>query len=115
MEKYENLDNFQTRTHILEVTLQSGEYKGTFKAKIGGNAFGVDVLTFFDDFRDVAVYTDTIVENNCQIGFSEDGWFKCYLTNEDGGKCEVEHEMDELGNLVVKLEIVDCTIDPEVP
>lgn len=114
MDKYENMDNFQTRTHILEVTLQSGEHKGTFKARIGGNGFGAQVLNFFDNFEDIdGCDAEVIIENECQITFS-DWWFKCYLANKDWRKCEVENEMRELGSLVVKLEIVDCTIDPKI-
>lgn len=111
MQKYENLDNFRERTHTLEITLQSGEFKGTFQTKVGGNTFGTSILYTFDDFENLDESAGMISKNECQITFTEDGWFKCCLTNEVGVQCEVEHEMEELKRLVVKLEIIECTID----
>lgn len=112
MKKYENLDNFKERIHTVEITLQLGEYKGTLRQKVGGNCFGQDVLHCFD--ADEIAVDDVFKENNCnlQITENDDGeyWFTCILKNDKGEETEVEEPADELKNLVVKLEIVDCKI-----
>lgn len=112
MKKYENLDNFREREHIIEVTLQSGIYKGTLKQKVGGNCFGLSILHSFDP--DCICEDDTFYENNCGFKMVEDDdgeyWFTCVLKDDEGNECEVEEEMKYLESLIVKLEIVDCKI-----
>lgn len=108
MKRYENEDNFRERLHTVEITLQSGEYKGTVKQEVGGNCFGLSVLGCFDP--DCMDEEETFVENNCQLEILEDEYFKCVLRSEDGEECEIEDELRYLGNYVVKLEIVDCKI-----
>lgn len=112
MLKYENLDNFKRRLHTLEITLQSGEYKGTIVQKIGGNCFGLDILNCFDIDN---LYPEELSENNCSLEFTgedDEGeeWFRCVLKNENGEKCEIEDYVKDLSRLVVKLEIIDCQI-----
>lgn len=112
MKKYENLDNFRERVHIIEITLQQGEYKGTLKQKIGGNCFGQDVLHCFD--ADEIAEDEPLLENNCNLEMQEndDGeyWFTCTLKDDEGNECSIEDEAEHLKDLVVKLEIVDCKI-----
>lgn len=113
MKKYENLDNFQRRDHVVEVTLQLGKYKGTFKYKMGGNCFGFDILQTFDPDE---VEIDDLIENECSLKIikNDDGeyWFTCVLIDDEGISTSEEDELNSLKNLVVKLEIVDCTILP---
>lgn len=109
MKKYENMDNFKKRMHTLEITLQLGEYKGTLKQKVGGNCFGINILNVFD--VDSFEMTD-FCENNCnfQIIGGDYEWFSCILKNDDGEETKIEDEVRQLGNYIVKLEIVDCEI-----
>jgi hypothetical protein len=112
MEKYENTDNFRLREHIVELTLQSGESKGTLKKIVTGNCFGQDVLYCFD----VETFDDgeSFLENNCELEIFEDDngdyWFTCTLKDNEGNEHEIEMEISELKNMVVKLEIIDCKI-----
>ena len=112
MKKYENTDNFRAREHIVEITLQSGEYKGTLKAKVIGRCFGQDALTCFD--ADDLDGEERWLENNCDLEITEDDfgdyWFTCILKDDEGKECEIEMEIGELKNMVVKLEIVDCKV-----
>lgn len=112
MKKYENLDNFNERIHTVEVTLQSGEHKGTFKQKVGGNCFGKTVLDSVD--IDEIPEDECFEENDCQLKILEDDdgeyWFTCVLKDAEGNETEIEDEARCLQDLVVKLEIVDCKI-----
>lgn len=107
MKKYENLDNFNCRTHIVEVTFQQGEYKETIKYQMGGNTFGYCILTSLDPED---IYEDELLENEAQLKINEDKWFRMILKNENGEESIVEDELRYLKNLVVKIEIVDCVI-----
>ncbi|KZL88688.1 DUF5406 family protein [Clostridium magnum] len=112
MIKYENRDNFRERIHTLEVTLQSGEYKGTLKQEISGNCFGMNILNFFSP---ESLEVEYLLENNCNlefIGEDDDGeeWFRCILKDDEGNECEIEDYTYDLERLIVKLEIVDCKI-----
>jgi len=112
MKEYENLDNFRERIHIIEVTLQCGKYKGTFKQKVGGNCFGKTVLDSID--IDEIPVDEHFEENNCQLEIIENDdseyWFTCVLKDDEGNETELEDEARCLQDLVVKLEIVDCKI-----
>lgn len=112
MKKYENLDNFKEREHLIEITLQLDTYKGTLKQKVGGNCFGLNVLNSFDP--DCISEDDVFYENNCNFSIEEDDdgeyWFTCILKDEEGNETEIEDPIEELQNLIVKLEIVDCKI-----
>lgn len=110
MKNYENLDNFQKkRLHTLEITLQSGEFKGSVKEVISGKCFGYEVLAAFDpeDLHSVALY-----ENNAGLVFSDDDegnkWFNCTLKDDKGTECEIEGYDYEIERLIVKIEIVEC-------
>ncbi|GCD11737.1 DUF5406 family protein [Clostridium tagluense] len=113
MKKYENLDNFKGRIHTVEVTLQEGEYKGTFKQKIGGNCFGKTILDSID--IDEIPVDEQFEENNCQLQIIENDkgeyWYTCVLKDDEGNESNIEEEARYLQNLVVKLEIVDCKIE----
>lgn len=112
MKRYENRDHFRERIHIVEVTLQSGEYKGTVKERVRGNTFGLNILNCFDP-ENIGV-DDTFYENNCGLKIIEDDdgnyLYTCTLKNDEGEECEMEYEADRLEDIVVKLEIIDCKI-----
>lgn len=115
MKKYENMDNFDERKHIIEVTLQIWESKWTFTQEIWWNTFWASVLNFFSDFSDFWEWDEKyFLNNSCNLEFNEDSewelWFKCYLKDEDWDICEYEDIIYELSKLVVKLEIIDCKI-----
>lgn len=112
MDKYENMDNFNEREHVLEIKLQLGEHKGTLRQIIGGNCFGYNILTCFDPKYFVP---DDFIYNDCElelIGQDDEGqeWFKCILTDDNGDVCEYEDLVSDFGNIVVKLEIIECKI-----
>lgn len=111
MIKYENMDNFKRREHIVEITLQQGEYKGTIKQKISGNCFGLDILHVFDP-DDISI-DEVFFENNCNLKIVEGDegyWYTCTLKNDASEETECEDEARDLKNLIVKIEIVECTI-----
>lgn len=109
MKSYDNHDNFHERKHVVEVTLQSGEHKGSFRYEVSGNTFGASVLGFFDDFEELFDY-ENIIENKSEIHLHDDDDEFCvfYLKNESGETCEVEIPVSDIGKYVVKLEIVSC-------
>lgn len=113
MYKYENLDNFRRREHKVEVTIQSGEYKGKLTTTIGGNCFGLDILNCIDE--DMIYDIDNFECIGCSvylIGEDDDGneWFKYFLEDEDGNTCEGEEECRYFSRLIVGINIVECTI-----
>lgn len=113
MYKYENLDNFRRREHIVEVTLQSGEFKGRIRTTIGGNCFGLDILNCINE--DTIYDIDTFECVDCSIaliGEDEDGneWFRYILTDDEGNTCEGEEECRYFSNLIVGINIIKCEI-----
>lgn len=113
MDKYENLDNFRKREHTIEVTLQSGEYKGNIRTTIGGNCFGLDILNWVDE--DIIYNINDYELIDCEIellGEDDDGeeWFKYVLKNDEGDICEGEEECRYFSRLIVGINIVNCEI-----
>lgn len=108
MINYNNLSN-RDRQHLVELTLQSGEFKGTIIQCIGGNCLGYDILTSLDpsEFSE----DETFYGNDCNLQIEEncgEYFFTCVLKNNDGEKCEISDFIEELPHLVVKLEIIEC-------
>ena len=109
MKEYKVPCESRNNNHTLEITLQSGEYKGTLRQDIGGNCRGFTVLQVFDpecfDPKDLSY-------NDCNLAFSNDDdwedWFTCTLKNEKGEELECEGCAEDLGDMVVKLEIIAC-------
>lgn len=113
MEKYENLDNIRERQHLVEVTLQSGKYKGKFKVKVRGNCFGLDILQIIDE--DIIFDIDKYECVDCYIstiGEDDDGqeWFRCILKADDGERCEIEDYCSNFKRLIIGINIIDCKI-----
>jgi len=114
MYKYNNLDTFRKREHTIEITIQSGEYKGTLRSKpIGGNCFGLSILNYVNEdvIYDISDY-ECIDCNIELIGKDDDGneWFRYILKDEDGNTCEGEDECKAFANLIVGINIVKCEI-----
>lgn len=114
MKVYENLDNFREREHVVEITIQKGEYKGKLiSLPITGNCFGLSILDIVDeytiydveDFKKVGCSIDLIDE-----GEEEPEWFRYVLTNEEGEQCEGEDYCREFKNMIVGINIVSCNI-----
>lgn len=113
MDKYENLDNIRKRNHTVEVTLQSGEYKGKVRTTIGGNCFGLDILNCVDE--DFIYYINDYELIDCFIellGEDSDGeeWFRYRLKDDEGNICEGEEECRYFSKMVVGINIVRCEI-----
>jgi translation initiation factor 2 beta subunit (eIF-2beta)/eIF-5 len=107
------MDNFYPREYIVEITLQTGEYKGTIKQKTQGYCFGLDILNRCSDFE--SMYLDELYENNCNLELlgedeDENEWFRCVLKSENSEEIIVEDMLRYIGNYVVKLEIIDCKV-----
>jgi len=110
MKCYENRDNFRERVHTIQVTFQSGEYKGRIAYKIGGNVFGIDLLGFDLETLDEDIIKNLVV-NDCDFSFDyENEVFSLELKNESGDSLLCEEDDYSLGNMVVALEIIDCKI-----
>jgi len=111
MKCYENRDNFRERVHTIQVTFQSGEYKGRIAYTIGGNCFGADLLEFSAHNFDEDVIKGFVV-NDCNFSWNDEyEMFSLELKNENGDTllCGQEDEND-LCRMVVALEIIDCKI-----
>lgn len=107
MKTYEPYQYPGCEKHTLEITLQLGEHKGILRQEIYGNCCGLDILQCFDpqgfDPGDLSY-------NDCGLKISDcdEEWFVCVLKNEEGKELAIESHIDEIGDLVVKLEIVEC-------
>lgn len=113
MKKYENLDNFRKREHLVEVTIQQGEYKGKFIVPIGGNCFGLDVLEVIDE--DVIYDIDKYKCIDCSIELigeddEDEEWFRYVLKDDEGNELEGEDFCKDFRKLIVGINIVDCKI-----
>ncbi len=113
MKYYDNNDNLHDRIHTIRVTLQSGEYKGHIVFKVGGNCFGMDLLTWNPECE-TQEDVDRFVENDCNFRIDEE--YNCYLytlKDENGNECEFESDEDELKDNVVAIEIIDCVVNKD--
>lgn len=88
--------------HTIEVTLQQWGYIGHLKFKRGGNCKGRDVLDF--DFE----YCVEQAESDCDFQYhEEDDYFSAILKDENGSTLEVEGDVEEFNQMIVKIEILD--------
>lgn len=114
MKKYENLDNFREREHIIEVTLQLGEYKGKLRHQgIKGNCFGIDILSVIDDEMIYDIHHFECIDCDVKlIGEDDDGntWFRVELKDDDGNETSFEDECRYFGRLIVGVNIVEVKI-----
>lgn len=111
MKYYDNRDNFRNRIHTIRVTFQTENYIGHIAYTMGGNCQGLDLLDYDPDCIDSDEITN-YVENDCKFSFNDDAEvFSLTLTNPDGDTLQGDYDDDELRNLIVAIEIVDCKID----
>ncbi len=112
MDNYKN-ENYSYGWHTIEVTLQMGEYKGTFTTQLGGNCKGGSVLENFCSLE--GFEEDGVLENKCNLTISEDDdgdyWFSCTLVDESGDECKYEDEINCLSNLIVGIKIISFEED----
>lgn len=101
MKTYDGLNDTRG-THSVRVTLQHGEYKGSYIFTIGGNCKGLTVLT--SDLNNDAF----IDARDCKVYELEDGWYQVILTHpETGDTLETECDNRDFENMIVALEIID--------
>lgn len=101
MKTYDGLNDTRG-THRVRVTLQHGEYKGSYTFTTRGNCKGLAVLN--PDLDNDAV----INAQDCKVCDLEDGWYQVILTHpETGDTLETECDDRDFENMVVALEIVD--------
>ena len=95
--------------NTVRVHLQNDKYKGYFDTKICGNCKGADVLDF--DFEDDEI--DNAEFHNCEIKYYSDGCFRVTIYDGDNHNdwSEQELEPNEMGALVVGIEIIDFKED----
>lgn len=100
MKTYDGLNDTRG-THSVRVTLQHGEYKGSYIFTIGGNCKGLAVLNPDLD-------NDEVIEQNCKVCDLGDGWHQVILTHpETGDTLETECDNRDFENMIVALEIID--------
>lgn len=89
--------------HTVRITIQQWEYVGHITYKIGGNCKGRDILDFDFECED----NDSILENDCNLIFHENGYISVTLTDEAGNKAEFEEEASEINKMIVSVEIIE--------
>ena len=95
--------NIDWGTHIVEVTIQSWEYIGHLKFKIGGNCKGLSVMKNADDLW----RNEDVIWNDCAFKIDEDEeWFSCELKDADGNILQCDDNLDNLSDMIVKIEIL---------
>lgn len=96
--------------HTVKLTLQQWQYKGHVSVEIGGNTRGHSVIECAMD-----LYRDDFALNDCEFEFTDDDedqeGFRCTLKDEEGNELLIEDELNELGRLIVAVEIVDYRKD----
>lgn len=93
--------NYAYGKHTVEITLQNWQYTGKIRTKIKGNCKGFNVLESAKD-----IYEDDKYESDCEFKIQDD-WFSCVLKDENGNKLDIDDELDNLEDYIVKLEIID--------
>lgn len=107
MEYYENTSQPQNRTHIVEITLQTWEFKWTCSFSVSGNTLGLDILMTVNALGD---YITDLVDNDVNMIFDDD-WVTYTLHDEKGNSLECEDEIDDMLNKIVKLDIIECKVN----
>lgn len=107
MKTYDGL-NYSYGTHRVRVTLQDGEFKGSFSFEEYGNHKGYNVL----EFDIIGCDSDDIKHFNKSKGMKmhryeeEDDYIYLVLTDVNGETCEYELMDEEFMNMITKIEIV---------
>ena len=108
--------------HIVRITFNKDGYVGHIAFQIGGNCLGSEILetglNFLDDCDEDNI--SNLVENDCKLKIHSDDfddgwepWFSIELSNPKyvWGEATLIYddiEPDDLKNLIVGIEIVDC-------
>lgn len=101
--------NIWNGIHTVRITIQQWEYVGHITYKISGNCKGRDILDF--DFEDES--DDSLLENDCNLKFYEDGYISAVLTDEAGNTMKCEEEAREFNKMIVAVEIIDFVEEKE--
>lgn len=113
MKSYDGL-NYSYGTHRVRVTLQDGEFKGSFSFEVGGNCKGYNVL----EFDIIGCDSDDIKHFNKSKGMKmhryeeEDDYIYLVLTTDvdnvtgEFKTCEYELRDEEFMKMITKIEIV---------
>lgn len=91
-------------THTVEITLQQSNFKGKITVWNYGNCKGFRALENAKD----RINREEMFDSNCKFKIEdEDDWFRCILKDENENELEVEDELDNLDDYIVKVEIID--------
>lgn len=113
METYDCL-NYGYGVHTIKVSLQDGEFKGSFTHTIGGNCKGAGLLDF-----DISVVDQESLKKHykfidCKVERpDDDNYLLVTLTDSSGETCQSEVEDDEFQNMIVGVEIIDFKAEAE--
>lgn len=111
MENYTNRDNFRSRGHIVEVTFQTGRFKGTIQMTIYGYKQGLNVIDeAVDAIRGIRIDGS---KNNIGLAYVMDGMeehFECTLTDQSGNELVIKGDYENIERLIVKTEIIRCDV-----
>ena len=102
--------------HIIRLTLNKDGYVGHISIQVGGNCTGEAIretgITFFEDCDEDDILN--LMENDCQLEVHTDDdydviGFSLCLRNGDKELMLDEVDEDDIKNIIVAAEIVDCT------
>ena len=101
-------DNDGNGVHVVQITLQSEEYKGVITTEVGGNARGMNLISYIG--FDCEMYESD--ENDCDLKYDEDSeTYRATLHDEDGSELDVEGDAEDFNNMIVAIEIIDYIPD----
>ena len=102
--------------HTVRLTFNDNGYEGHIAFKLGGNCKGARILSTGLEFLEDCSEDDikNLVENDCNLWMHEDDrsvWFTLNLTNTEGEVLQEECDEDELEDLILSVDIIDCQPD----
>jgi len=110
MKNYDGL-NDSNGVHTIKVSLQDGEFKGSFTHEIGGNCKGAELLDFDIQNMDDDEIKD-LKKQGCVIKRpDDDNYLFVKLTSDAGDTCDFEVDDDEFQNMIVGIEIIDFKVE----
>lgn len=96
-----NIIDSNFRIYTVEVTLQSGEYRGKVQVKVKSNTTGAGIL------NTARIYMKSQkVKSNCDFRVTDTGCFMCSLRDKKDSILEVGMSLGRLDEYIVKLEIL---------
>ena len=112
MKTYDGLD-CGYGVHTIKVSLQDGEFKGSFTHTVGGNCKGAALLDF-DISTEDGEQIEKFEKQGCSIKRPDDDQYLLVtLTDPSGETCQAEVDDDEFMNMVVGVEIIDFQAEAE--